>query len=121
MFLLKSKDVDMAKFDGNFELIEVYRRDLLPLHFKYGRGLKSWIESRAIDSSRVSSRLLKKALQMRNKDDYSTSMKVYARAITDTFWVCPDDADISYSDVQFTSDEYSDLTLNLDINVLEIL
>ena len=86
MFLLKSKDVNIAKFDGNFELIEVYRRDLLPLHFKYGRGLKCWIESRAIDSSRVSSRLLKKALQMRNKDDYSTSMKVYARVITDTFW-----------------------------------
>ena len=120
MLILKHKDIDVAVFDSDLVLNKVLDEKLLPLHFKYGRHLKSWVDSRVIDASRVSSRVLKKALKMRKKDDYTTAMKVYARTLTDNFWLCPNDENIRFKDLQFKSDIYSELTLHLDINVLDV-
>ena len=120
MPIIKHKDLNVALFDSDLSLVKVLHQDLLPLHFQYGRNLKSWVESRAIDSSRVSSRLLKKALKMRRKDDYATAMQVCARTLTDNFWLCPDNENIKFKNLQFKSDSYSELTLHLNINVMDV-
>ncbi len=119
MIILKNKDVPVAVFNEDLEVVEIKNEKLLPLHFRYGWSLKGWVESRAIDTSRVSSRLLKRALRMREKDDYSTAMKVHARTLTDNFWLTPDNNTLTYKDLQFKSDSYSDLTLNLDTNIMD--
>ena len=44
--------------------LKVLNNDLLPLYLKRANDAKSWFETKAIDSHRANSRLLKKALRL---------------------------------------------------------
>ena len=52
--------------------LTVYNETFLPLYLRKIQNADMWLETRAIDSHRANSRLLKKALRLTEKDDIST-------------------------------------------------
>lgn len=94
--------------NGNLDVIN---EDLLPLFLKRISDADMWLETRAIDSHRANSRLLKKALRLAEKDDVSTVAHVNAATITDNYWIRPIGSDLTYDDVRFTDDYFSNLAL----------
>ncbi len=84
---------------------------MLPLYLKNFSDASQWLETRAIDSHRANSRLLKKALRLAEKDDISTVMHVNGATITDNYWVRSIGSQLSYKDVQFDDDYFSNLAL----------
>lgn len=94
----------------NGELI-IKNEDLLPLYLKKIHNADMWLETRAIDSHRANSRLLKKALRLAEKDDVSTVAHVNAATITDNYWIRPIGSDLTYNDVKFSDDYFSNLAL----------
>ena len=63
---LMSEDRPIAKIQNS--MIIESADDLLPLYLKRTRNVEGWLASRAIDSHRVNSRLLKKALRLKAVD-----------------------------------------------------
>ncbi|MBQ8502733.1 MAG: hypothetical protein IJ491_00445 [Clostridia bacterium] len=84
---------------------------LLPLYLKRISNAEMWLESRAIDSHRANSRLLKKALRLAEKDDVSTVVHVNGATITDNYWVRPVGSELTYADIKFDNDYFSNLAL----------
>ncbi len=93
---------------GNLEVIS---ENLLPLYLKRIANAEKWLETRAIDSHRANSRLLKKALRLTEKDDISTVIHVNAATINDNYWVRPIGSNLKYKDIKFTNDYFSNLAL----------
>ena len=91
--------------------LSVVRDDLLPLFLKRTHHAEMWLESRAIDSHRANSRLLKKALRLTERDDISTVIHVNAATITDTYWVRPIGSSLQYEEIRFNDDYFSNLAL----------
>lgn len=84
---------------------------LLPMYLKRVASAELWLETRAIDSHRANSRLLKKALRLAEKDDISTVMHVNGATITDNYWIRPISSNLTYNDVKFNDDYFSSLAL----------
>ena len=91
--------------------LTVVNDKLLPLYLKKIQNADMWLETRAIDSHRANSRLLKKALRLADKDDVSTVIHVNAATITDNYWIRPIGSELEYSDVKFSDDYFSNLAL----------
>lgn len=108
-FEILSRDTVVAIWQDNE--LKVWNNDLLPLYLKRVSDANAWLETRAIDSHRANSRLLKKALRLANKDDVSTVLHVNAATITDTYWVREIGSDLKYEDVRFNKDYFSNLAL----------
>lgn len=111
-FEILSRDTVVAVWKDNE--LKVLNNDLLPLYLKRVSDAKSWLETRAIDSHRANSRLLKKALRLAEKDDVSTVLHVNAATITDTYWVRAIGSDLKYEDIRFNKDYFSNLALRGD-------
>lgn len=92
-------------------ILTVENEALLPLYLKRVKNAESWLETRAIDSHRANSRLLKKALRLAEKDDISTVVHVNGATVTDNYWVRPIGSELTYDDVKFTDDYFSNLAL----------
>ena len=104
-----SGDTLVAKWtDGNLEIIN---EPLLPLYLKRIKNADMWLETRAIDSHRANSRLLKKALRLAEKDDISTVIHVNGATITDNYWIRSLGSDLTYADIRFSDDYFSNLAL----------
>ncbi|MBQ3008514.1 MAG: hypothetical protein IJD80_02890, partial [Oscillospiraceae bacterium] len=82
-----------------------------PLYLKRIHNADMWLETRAIDSHRANSRLLKKALRLAEKDDVSTVVHVNAATITDNYWIRSIGSELTYEDVKFDNDYFSNLAL----------
>ena len=108
-YYIMSGDTTVAKW-GNNELT-VFDNRLLPLYLKRVHNADMWLETRAIDSHRANSRLLKKALRLKEKDDISTVLHVNAATITDNYWVKPLDSELKYKDIRFSDDYFAELAL----------
>lgn len=108
-FEILSRDTLVAVWQDNE--LKVWNNDLLPLYLKRVSDANAWLETRAIDSHRANSRLLKKALRLANKDDVSTVLHVNAATITDTYWVREIGSDLKYEDIRFNKDYFSNLAL----------
>ena len=91
--------------------LSVLNEALLPMCLHRVSNLDLWLETRAIDSHRANSRLLKKALRLTERDDVSTVIQVNAATITDNYWVKPIGSDMMYEDVKFEDDYFSNLAL----------
>lgn len=91
--------------------LKVLNEDLLPLYLKRVSNAELWLETRAIDSHRANSRLLKKALRLAERDDISTVAHVNGATITDNYWIRPIGSELCYDDVRFTDDYFSNLAL----------
>ena len=93
------------------ERLTVLNPDLLPLYLKMNQNLKAWLTTRAADNRRPHIRLLKKALHLTARDDISTVIHVNGATITDNYWIRPHGSDLTYDDVRFTDDYFSNLAL----------
>ena len=113
--LLMSGDLPVALIEKN--QLKILRSDCLPYYFRRNGDLLTWIQSRVIDGDRVHSRLLKKALQLQRKDELSATMAVRAACITDNYWIKLDTDTLTYEDIRFKTDTYSDLALAGDLEV----
>lgn len=82
---LMSKDHVVGKIENDIVLITDFKR--CPIFFYNNNNIRKWLISRAVDNSRVNTRLLKKALFITKTDDESTVMYANAACITDNFWV----------------------------------
>jgi len=96
--------------------LTVLNRKLLPLYLKKISNADMWLETRAIDSHRANSRLLKKALRLAEKDDVSTVIHVNGATITDNYWIREIGSDLTYDDVKFSDDYFSNLALKGNYN-----
>lgn len=108
-FEILSRDTVVAVWRNN--KLQIINNDLLSLYLRRIKDAKSWLETRAIDSHRANSRLLKKALRLTEKDDVSTVLYVNAATITDTYWVREIGSNLKYEDVRFNKDYFSNLAL----------
>lgn len=113
--LVMSRDRVVARFDAMNHLVWK-DEDLCPLYFKRTGNLNGWLASRAIDSHRPNSRLLKRALRLAERDDVSTVLSVHAVTVTDTYWVRDADSPLTWDDVRFRKDYFSTLALKGDYN-----
>jgi len=104
-----SGDTLVAVWDNN--KLTVINEALLPLYLKKIKNADLWLETRAIDSHRANSRLLKKALRLVEKDDISTVIHVNGATITDNYWIREIGSNLTYSDVKFSDDYFSNLAL----------
>ncbi len=120
MLLLMHQDRKVAEFDYDGEILKIYDNKLLPLHFKNNRSFEEWVRLRLLDESRVSSRLLKKALRATGYTQKELLMLVKARTITDRYWLKHDSTGIIFEDLLFREDIYSELTLNKNLDMLNI-
>ena len=95
-YYIMSGDTAVAKWE-NGELT-VLNDTLLPLFLKRVHNAELWLETRAIDSHRANSRLLKKALRLKEKDDISTVIHVNGATITvaSTIVISPSRSAITY-------------------------
>jgi len=91
--------------------LTVVNEALLPLYLNRIQNADMWLETRAIDSHRANSRLLKKALRLTEKDDISVVLHVNGATITDNYWIRPLGSALSYDDIRFTDDYFSNLAL----------
>ena len=91
--------------------LTVMDETLLPLYLRKFQNADMWLETRAIDSHRANSRLLKKALRLVEKDDISTVIHVNGATITDNYWIREIGSQLTYHDVNFSDDYFSNLAL----------
>ena len=91
--------------------LNILNEKLLPMYLRKIHHADLWLETRAIDSHRANSRLLKKALRLVEKDDVSTVIHVNGATITDNYWIREIGSNLTYNDVKFSDDYFSNLAL----------
>lgn len=111
---LMSSDKVVAQIEDG--LIVSADETLLPLYLKRTKDVENWLASRAIDTHRVNSRLLKKALRLRVTDDAQTALSMNAATITDQYWFRPAGSPLTYADVRFRENQFDGLALYGDPN-----
>lgn len=111
---LMSRDIPVG--DIHSHRVEPIRQELLPLYFQRGGDFGVWLSQRAIDSHRTYSRLLKKVLRLKERDDISTALHFNAVTITDTYWVKPVNSMLTWNDVRFQNNEFDTLALSGDLS-----
>ncbi len=109
---LMSEDRPIAKIKNG--MITEAEDELLPLYLKRTRNVGNWIASRAIDSHRINSRLLKRALRLRTTDDIATALAVNAATVTDRYWFKPEGSTAVYEDIRFKENYFAELALRGD-------
>lgn len=90
------------------------REGLLPLYLKRTGDVEGWLASRAIDSHRRNSRLLKRALRLRTADDAEIALAVNGATITDRYWFQRQGESLSYDEIRFKENYFSELALRGD-------
>lgn len=108
-YFIMSVDTVVAKWADN--TLMVINDALLPLYFNRSANADTWLETRAIDAHRANSRLLKKALRLTEKDDVNAVIQVNGATVTDTYWIKPLDSELTYADIKFDNDYFSNLAL----------
>lgn len=99
----------------NGEIVD-FNQELLPLYLKRTKDVEGWLASRAIDTHRTNSRLLKKALRIRTANDAQTALAVNAATVTDHYWFKPEGSTACYEDVRFKENYFDSLALRGDPN-----
>ncbi len=108
-YLILSQNTPVAKWENNH--LTVLCEQLFPLYLKRVANADMWLATRAIDSHRANSRLLKKALRLTERDDISTVFHVNGATITDNYWIKPPDSDLTYEQIRFDNDYFAQLAL----------
>ena len=107
-YLMCENDV-VASFEKG--LLVSGNDQLLPLVFKRTKFLTEFLKSRAIDSGRTNSRILRKILNINVKDDTLVSLCSYAASITDNYWFKPKHSKLKYEDINFNNDMFFETAL----------
>lgn len=80
---LMSKDVIIAEIINS--KINMLREDLCPLLLLRTKDIELWLEQRAIDKHRTSSRVLRKILRLTLNNSIEVVMKYNAVSLTDSY------------------------------------
>lgn len=108
-YYIMSADTVVAKWEN--DELTVINENLLPMYLKRVHNANMWLETRAIDTHRANSRLLKKALRLKEKDDVSTVLHVNGATITDNYWIKLLDSELTYKEIKFSDDYFARLAL----------
>ena len=108
-FLIMNRDTVVAEWIDN--KLNLIKPSLAPMYLELTSNVPKWLETRAIDSHRANSRLLKKALRLTERDDIGSVLSVNAVTITDNYWIKPINSDLCYADVRFDNDYFATLAL----------
>lgn len=115
-----SQDKKVAEICGS--TVKPIIPKLMPLYLERGGNIDEWIKGRAIDAHRTHSRLLKRALRLKEYDDTNTVLSVYAATVTDNYWIKPKSkSELTYSDIKFKDSLFADLALTGNIASIEKL
>ena len=109
---LMSEDVPIANFNNG--VMTSCDEKMLPLVVKRTYSLESFLKLRVIDSTRVNSRILKKALNIHEISETIIPLYTYALSLTDDYWFKPKNSKLKYNDVQFKNDSMFDIALKGD-------
>lgn len=93
------------------------KEELLPYLIKRTRNIETFLSSRAIDTGRTNSRLLKKALGITENEKSKIALYAYGASITDNYWFKTKGSKLKYSDISFDNDFYSELALEGKLSV----
>lgn len=99
----------------NGEMID-YDEALIPLYLKRTKYMEGWLASRAIDTHRTNSRLLKRALRLHTADNAQTALAVNAATVTDRYWFKPEGSHACYEEIRFKENYFDNLALFGDPN-----
>jgi hypothetical protein len=92
--------------------VQVIEHELLPFYLARGGSFEDWLISRAVDSSRPNSRLLKKLLKLKHTDDLNTVLYAHAATVTDNLWFRFEHEDLTWDKVRFRENHFVDLALS---------
>ena len=113
IYIMSGNKAAAKYIDGSFEILD---KSLCPLYLLNTGNVEHWLEMRAIDCHRANSRLLKRALRLKEYDDINTVLSVNAVTITDNYWIKPANSSLTYEDVRFDNDSFSNLALTGNYN-----
>ena len=82
-----------------------------PLLIRRTHNLSSFLSSRALDNSRINSRLLKRYLRIAHESDEMVSLYAHGASITDNYWFKPLGSRLHFKDICFDRDYYADIVL----------
>ena len=106
---IMSADIEVAKIENGY--VVPVNSALMPLYLQKNDDFEGWLESRAIDSHRTNSRLLKKVLRLTTARDTDVVLKVHAATITDNYWFKESESTLCYDDVKFKTNVFDNLAL----------
>lgn len=106
-YLMSGNDVVASFKDGVLYYIDEQR---VPLYIKRLHDIRGFLKRRVFDDSRVNTRLLKKALFIKESDPEYISLLVHGASITDNYWFKVKGSRTKYEDIIF-SDYYADTAL----------
>lgn len=103
--------------------IKILNKNLLPISLKEPNKnmLEHWLENRAIDEHRVTSRILKKVIRLKDKSNLATVLSVNAQTLTDNYWIQGISSNLEYKDIKFSSDYFSNLTLKRNPDIIGLV
>ena len=112
---IMTEDIPVIEVKDNN--IKILNADLMPIYFKRSYNVKNWLEKRAIDTHRINSRILKKALRLKETDDINTVLAVNAVSIADNYWFRKENENnLKWEDVRFKENLFSLVALKGDVN-----
>lgn len=82
-----------------------------PLLIRRTKNLSLFLSSRALDNSRINSRLLKRYLRIAHESDEMVSLYAHGASITDNYWFKPLGSRLHFKDICFDRDYYADIVL----------
>lgn len=107
---LMSANNEIARFEnGEMTFCNKHRAPLMLLRTG---SISAFLASRAIDSSRTNSRLLKKVMDIHGEPDEIVSLYAHGSTVTDNYWFKAKGSKLKYDDIKFDSDAYSEIALN---------
>lgn len=101
--------------------VKVLDDKLCPYLIKRLKDIDIWLENRAIDTHRPSSRILRKVLRLTTTNRIEMVLKFNAVSLTDTYWFKTKDSNLKWSEVIKAEDYFSDVIINNRIDQNSLL
>lgn len=109
-----SKDIKVAEIKNNE--VTILDSKLCPLLLNRVKDINTWLENRAIDMHRPSSRILRKILRLTTTNNVEIVLKYNAVSLTDTYWFKPTNQDTNWSEVTKATDYFSNIILEDELD-----
>ena len=103
---------DIIAVIEDLEVKEVRVSSLMPSRLKVGSILNYWLEARMIDMHRANSRMLFRALRLRQSDEIERIIDIsHAVIITDNCWLRREDEELDYCNLKRYNESIADIAL----------
>lgn len=103
---------DIIAVIEDLEVKEVRVSSLMPSRLKVGSILNYWLEARMIDMRRANSRMLFRALRLRQSDEIERIIDIsHAVTITDNWWLRREDEELDYCNLKRYNESIADIAL----------